>query len=130
MDEHGIELDPRLQIDVPFEMRHAREAINDFLAGDANFDAAVCSSDVMALSVIATLNESSLEVPGDVAVVGYDDIGIASYGNPSLTTIRQNIRSAGRALVESLLKIIDGQQSDDTTLPSELVLRQSSGKAK
>tara|TARA_R110002096_G_scaffold154_13_gene819 strand:- start:907 stop:1905 length:999 start_codon:yes stop_codon:yes gene_type:complete len=130
LDEHGIELDPRLQIDVPFEMRHAREAINDFLAGDANFDAAVCSSDVMALSVIATLNESSLEVPGDVAVVGYDDIGIASYGNPSLTTIRQNIRSAGRALVESLLKIIDGQQSDDTTLPSELVLRQSSGKAK
>ncbi|MGB5447879.1 MAG: LacI family DNA-binding transcriptional regulator [Woeseiaceae bacterium] len=127
LDEQGIKSNPKLQIDVPFEMQHARESINEFLAGDSGFDAAVCSSDVMALSVIATLNESGREVPGDVAVVGYDDIGLASYGNPSLTTIRQNIRSAGRVLVESLLKIIDGQQADDTTLPSELVVRQSSG---
>ena len=130
LDEQGIEFDPGLQIDVPFEMQHARESINTFLAGDSMFDAAVCSSDVMALSVIATLNESGREVPGDVAVVGYDDIGLASYGNPSLTTIRQNIRSAGRVLVESLLKIIDGEQVDNTTLPSELVVRQSSGQGR
>ena len=130
LDEQGIEFDPGLQIDVPFEMQHARESINTFLAGDSMFDAAVCSSDVMALSVIATLNESGREVPGDVAVVGYDDIGLASYGNPSLTTIRQNIRSAGRVLVESLLKIIDGEQAEDTTLPSELIVRQSSGQGK
>ena len=130
LDEQGITFNPGLQIDVPFEMQHAREPINKFLASDAKFDAAVCSSDVMALSVIATLNESGLKVPHDVAVVGYDDIGLASYGNPSLTTIRQNIRSAGRVLGESLLKIIDGQQADDTTLPSELVVRQSSGREK
>lgn len=131
LQEQGIQFNPDLQIDVPFEMQHARESINEFLANTTiHFDAAVCNSDVMALSVIATLNESGLEVPADVAVVGYDDIGLASYGNPSLTTIRQNIRQAGRVLVKSLLKIIDGQQANSTTLASELIVRQSSGQRK
>lgn len=130
LQEYGIEFNASLQVDIPFEMQHAREALLKFRGNNRNFDAALCSSDVMALSVIATLNESGLEVPKDVAVVGYDDIGLASYGNPSLTTIRQNIRSAGRVLVKSLLKIIDGQQADNTTISSELVVRQSSGQKK
>ncbi len=125
--EHGIDFDPELQIDVPFEMVHARESINDLLASHANFDSALCSSDVMALSAIATVSEFGLSVPDDVAIVGYDDIGLARYGSPSLTTVRQNIRWAGRVLVESLLSILNGQKVADTTLSSELVVRQSCG---
>ena len=124
--EFGIEFNAALQAAIPFEMQHAREALLQFYGDNRNFDAALCSSDVMALSVIATLNETGLTVPGDVAVVGYDDIGLASYGNPSLTTIRQNIRSAGRVLVESVLGLINGESVTDTTLASELVVRKSS----
>jgi len=130
LQEYGICFTAALQVDMPFEMQHARESLLQFHGDNKNFDAALCSSDVMALSVIATLNESGLKVPDDVAVVGYDDIGLARFGNPSLTTIRQNIRSAGGVLVESLLKIIDGQQANDTTLSSELIVRQSSGSGK
>lgn len=130
LQDYGIGFNAALQVDMPFEMQHARESLLQFYGNNRNFDAALCSSDVMALSVIATLNESGLEVPDDVAVVGYDDIGLARFGNPSLTTIRQNIRSAGGVLVESLLKIIDGRQADDTTLSSELIVRQSSGSGK
>jgi len=126
LSEDGMKFNPDLQIDVPFEMQHARESIEDFLDSKTVFDAAVCSSDVMALSAIATLYESGLRVPQDVAIVGYDDIGLARYGSPALTTVRQNIRWAGRVLVESLLSILDGQQVADTTLSSELVIRQSS----
>lgn len=126
--EYGIKFNSDLQVNIPFDMRHAREALSQFLDSKKEFDAALCSSDVMALSVIATLNEFGKRVPNDVAVVGYDDIGLAQYGNPSLTTIRQSIRQAGRVLVESLLTIINGEKIADTTLSSELVVRQSSGQ--
>lgn len=126
LQENGLNLDPALQVEIAFEMQHARESLQEFLARKAKFDGVICSSDVMALSVMATLTESGLRVPFDVAVVGYDDIGLARYCNPSLTTIRQDIRAAGRVLVENLLKIINGQKVTDTTLRSELVVRQSS----
>ncbi len=125
--EHGEAHNPRLQIDVPFEMEHARQAIEDLLADKIQFDAAMCSSDVMALSAIATFNDAGLTVPDDVAVVGYDDIGLAQYSSPTLTTVSQNIRWGGRVLVESLLSIVNGQDVTDTTLASKLIVRQSSG---
>lgn len=128
LKENGLGFNPALQVDIAFEMQHARESLKEFLAHKALFDGVICSSDVMALSVMATLTESGLRVPFDVAVVGYDDIGLARYCNPSLTTIRQDIRAAGRALVESLLKIINGQKVTDIALRSELVVRQSSAE--
>ena len=127
LKEHGVKFDPGLQIEVPFEMEHARDAIEELLASRTNFDAAVCSSDVMALSAIATFNESGLRVPADIAIVGYDDIGLARYSSPTLTTVRQNIRWGGRVLVESLLSLLNGQTVADTTLSSELIVRQSCG---
>ncbi len=127
LKEHGVKFDPRLQIEVPFEMERARDAIEELLGSRTKFDAAVCSSDVMALSAIATINESGLRVPADIAIVGYDDIGLARYSSPTLTTVRQNIRWAGRVLVESLLSLLNGQTVADTTLSSELIVRQSSG---
>lgn len=124
--ENGLKFDPALQTDIEFEIEHARESVRKFLARRISFDGAVCTSDVMALSVMGTLSESGLRVPNDVGVVGYDDIGLARYCSPSLTTIRQDIHAAGRALVESLLKIINGEEVEDTMLRSELVVRRSS----
>ena len=68
-----------------------------------------------------------MHVPKDVAVVGYDDISLAAYSNPPLTTIRQNIRHAGRILVESVLGQIRGEHVPDTMVTSDLVIRKSSG---
>ena len=83
----------------------------------------------MALAAISTFTELGLNVPKDIAVVGYDDIALASYSSPALTTVRQNIRWAGRVLVESVLGLINGDDVTDTTLQSELIVRQSSGAA-
>lgn len=127
LQEFGLAADQLLQIDVPFEMHHAREVISELIDTDVEFDAAVCVSDVMALSAIATLSEAGLRVPEDVAIVGYDDIGLAAFSSPPLTTVRQNIRWAGRILVESVLSLINGENVTDTTLTSELIVRQSCG---
>lgn len=127
LEEYDIAYDPALQIEVPFDMQHASERINQLLLSNVPFDAALCGSDVMALSAIATISAAGLSVPSDIAIVGYDDIGLARYGSPPLTTVKQNIRWAGRVLVESLLSIVNDQSVANTTLTSELVVRKSSG---
>lgn len=71
-------------------MDYAREVIREILELENNFDAVVCASNVMALSAIAMFNEVGLRVPEDIAVVGYDDIGLAAYSSPPLTTVRQS----------------------------------------
>ena len=125
--EYDLEPDPGLKVDVPFEMHHAREAVIDFADSEAELDAVFCISDVLALATISTLQELGVRVPEDVAVVGYDDIGLAAYSNPPLTTIRQYIHQGGRMLVESVLGLINGEKVTDTMLASELVVRKSSG---
>lgn len=125
--DHGLDADPRLRVDVPFEMHRAREVITEMLESGAELDAVVCISDVMALATISTLQEIGLQVPRDVAVVGYDDISLAEYSNPPLTTVRQNIRHGGRILVESILGLIQEEGVADAILSSELVVRRSCG---
>ena len=127
LKEFGIKADPNLKVDVPFEIHSAREAIIEFMASKASFDAVVCATDVMALASISAFQELGLRIPQDIAVVGFDDIGLAAYSSPSLTTVRQNIREAGRVLVESVLGIIRGEDVADTILPCELIVRRSSG---
>ena len=123
----GIEPDPNLKVDVPFEMHHAREAVINFMESDAKLDAVVCISDVLALATMSTFQELGVRVPEDIAVVGYDDINLAAYSSPPLTTIRQYIHQGGRILVESVLGLINGENVTDTMLKSELIVRKSSG---
>lgn len=125
--EFGIAEHADRVLDVPFDMRRAQAAFCGVLERRVRFDAAVCASDVMALSAIATFSEAGMRVPEDVAVVGYDDIGLAAYSRPPLTSVRQNIRWAGRVLVESVLGLINGEQVGDTSLASTLIVRRSCG---
>jgi LacI family transcriptional regulator len=66
-------------------------------------------------------------VPEDVSVVGFDDIQAAAFQNPSLTTIRQPLRSMGATAAKILLRRIRAQGSDPETVPviPELVIRES-----
>lgn len=127
LGEFGLPIDPALQVAVPFDIESAQRSVLAALESMPEIDAVACVSDVMALATISTLQERGLSVPGDVAVTGYDDIALAAYSNPPLTTVSQNIEMAGRVLVESLLRLIGGQQIDDTILESRLVVRRSSG---
>ena len=122
-----MDLDPALKIDVPFELHRAREVITDLLESNVELDSVVCLSDVIALATLSTFQELGLRVPEDIAVVGYDDITLAAYSSPQLTTVRQNIRHAGRILVESVLGLIRGEDVSDAMLASELIVRKSSG---
>jgi LacI family transcriptional regulator len=91
--------------------------------------AVVSASDLMAASAIQAAAERGLSVPGDLAVVGFDDIQIAALLQPSLTTIRQDKQGLGTAAAEALVRLIADSQMEAPviTLPVELVVRESSG---
>jgi len=90
--------------------------------------ALVCCNDLMALGAINALRGRGLQVGRDVGVSGFDDIPLAEYTHPSLTTIRQPIYEIGGRLVRMLVSIIRGQPPAETQviLPPELIVRESS----
>ncbi|MBW8184758.1 LacI family DNA-binding transcriptional regulator [Shewanella nanhaiensis] len=102
------------------------DATKQLLVSGQSFDAIFAASDLIAIGAIRALNERGLRVPEDIAVVGYDDIPVASFANPPLTTVKQNTQLAGEILVESLLKLIKGEEVSGQLIPTSLVIRGSS----
>jgi DNA-binding LacI/PurR family transcriptional regulator len=124
--EHGMAPDPQLQVPVSFLPEGGREAVRELLRRDVPFDAVFACSDLLAMTAINTLRQRGIDVPGQVAVVGYDDIELSNYFHPPLSTVRQPIRAAGQALVASLLELTEGREAPSRQLPTELVVRASS----
>jgi LacI family transcriptional regulator len=93
-------------------------------------DAVFAANDMMAVGCLAALREAGLRVPEDVALAGFDDIPIARYITPALTTIRVPIAALGSAALDTLTKVVDapeGQDSHTVVMPVELVVRRSCG---
>ena len=124
--EAEIPHDPALQLHASFDAGQARAAVTRLVESGARFDAVFACSDVLAMAVMQTLRLHGREVPGDVAVVGYDDIEWASHADPPLTTVRQPIAVAGTEIVSALLDVVGGEAVPPRTLPVELVVRRSS----
>jgi DNA-binding LacI/PurR family transcriptional regulator len=125
----GIDFDPRLQVATSFDAEACRRAVQRMIDDGIAFDAVFVVSDLLAMTVINTLRERGLGVPDDVSVVGFDDIVLASYFHPALTTVRQSLEDAAPAMVESLIAQIDGQAAPPRLLPTRLVVRGSSASA-
>jgi DNA-binding LacI/PurR family transcriptional regulator len=84
----------------------------------------------MAIGAMHALRDLGLDVPGDVSVVGFDDIDLASHVEPPLTTVRQPIRQKGEAAVRLLLAVVGetgGATPDHRRLETRLIVRGSSG---
>lgn len=125
LHEAGLDIDPALELPAPLEPSVAAGAVEAFCASHSNFDAAFCCSDVLALLITQALRATGRSVPGNVAVVGYDDMPLAAYCDPPLTTVHQPVAEAGIALVESLLAQLRGERPAPRTLPVWLEARRS-----
>ncbi len=115
-------------VDAPFDIEGARRAVAPLAAMYPAFDAIFAASDMIALAAIAALREQGVDVPRDVSVVGFDDVPAGAHVNPSLTTIRQDIKHGGKILVEKMLATLQGTPAGPETLPVELVVRESCGE--
>lgn len=96
--------------------------------GIADLDALVCGNDELALAIIARLTAAGIDVPGDLAVTGWDDTVTARYLSPGLTTVRQEVAELGARAARRLADRIAGEDvQEPTTVASTLVLRDSCG---
>jgi DNA-binding LacI/PurR family transcriptional regulator len=105
----------------------AYEAMRAHIRSGEKFDAVFGATDVIALSAVRAVIGAGLSVPGDVAVVGYDDISMAAHANPPLSTVRQDVQRGASLLVDALFRRIDGEDTPSATMPAELIVRESSG---
>jgi DNA-binding LacI/PurR family transcriptional regulator len=88
-------------------------------------DAVFANSDLIALGAVNAIRERGLRVPEDISVIGYDDISLAQYCSPPLTTIRQNIAESGRLLVQNLVQYLETGIVTNVSVPVDLIVRGS-----
>lgn len=121
----GIAPDPALLRNAISLEDEGYAAVRALLADGTAFDAVFAASDLIAIGAMRALAEAGLSIPGDVAVMGFDDIPAASMTNPPLTTVMQDLKGAGERLVETLMAQIEDRQRPAETLPARLVIRRS-----
>ncbi|WP_176084268.1 LacI family DNA-binding transcriptional regulator [Martelella sp. HB161492] len=123
----GLDDDPALIAEGDFLQRSGFEAAKRLLTLKSPPTAIFAANDISALGAYAAVREAGLDIPGDISIVGFDDIPLAAQMHPPLTTIRQPLQQMGRSAVNMLLALILGLEapSKQITLPAELVVRQS-----
>jgi DNA-binding LacI/PurR family transcriptional regulator len=91
-----------------------------------NIDAVFAASDLMAVGALHAIRQSGRKVPDDVAVIGFDDLPLATYTQPMLTTVHQPVEEIGAVAARRLLALMDGlDPGPNPVLPTSLVVRQS-----
>jgi len=107
-----------------FEMESGEAAIQKLLARGAEFDAVFAANDNMAIGAIEALRRAGKDVPGDVAVVGFDDIPLARH--LGISTVRVRIAELGERALARLLDGLKGNAGGDELHAPELVVRSTS----
>ena len=98
------------------------------LAGPDRPTAIVYANDLMAIAGMSVAAQRGIDVPGQLSIVGFDDIALAAHMHPPLTTVRQDVPGWGRAAAAALLSLIEGGEVESTTLPPpKLVRRETTG---
>jgi LacI family transcriptional regulator len=142
--ELGIKLDPALIVRLdstgwPLKTGHhpmtpeiSYKPMQALLEKTRDFTALFCFNDIAALGAIRALKDAGLSVPGDVSVVGFDDIQSAAFSTPSLTTVRQPLFEMGQRAAQILLERIADKEKPfpaEVVMAPELIVRESTGPA-
>ncbi len=118
--------DPDLVVHGDGKAEESRLAMTRLLALADPPTAVFCYNDVTAIGALRAIHSHGLRVPGDVSVVGFDDLAVASFTEPPLTTVRQPKELMGRMATEILLRLLTGpQEKTQVRLPGELIVRES-----
>ena len=127
LDAGGLPIDPDLLRDGNFHHSGGYEAAIELLALPDPPTAIFAGSDEQAFGVIEAARTAGLSVPDDLSVVGFDDLPVARWASPPLTTVRQPLAYMGRMAAQMLHNLIEGQELDSyhVELATELIVRAS-----
>jgi len=131
-DEIGITIKPELVVQLDRDISSPElgyPVVQQLLSGGRTFTALVAFNDMSAIGAIRALQDLGLSVPRDVSVIGFDDIKVAAFNNPRLTTIRQPLSNMGRIAAQCVLSQLNGSEPFRKLIlvEPELAVRESTG---
>ena len=127
LEEAGLPVIPELRIAADSHERFGFEATETLLQSGHAFDAIFAVTDAIAVGAMQALQNAGKKIPEDVAIVGFDDLPLASYVSPRLSTIRQDVQSAGELMVNKIVRLIEGEAVESQVIAPSLVVRESCG---
>ena len=129
----GLRANPAWLIEGDHTLDGGRDAMAKLLALQDLPTAVMCSNDMTAIGVQHAVFEAKLRIPDDFSLIGFDDVHLAEYTIPPLTTVRMACKDLARAAVFNLLWRIDPLQvpnRPETHIPTGLIVRQTTGLPK
>lgn len=133
MEEVGLPVEPKYQIEGNHTMEGGIEALKQLLRLPKPATAVLCSNDMTAIGVMRQAYEEGIKVPDDLSVIGFDDIRLAQFITPPLTTVKMSqteiARLAFHALLAELQRKNSSPNGDEYILRTSLVLRDSTAMA-
>jgi LacI family transcriptional regulator len=125
LTEAGIDVDESLVRISDYRRESARQPAVELLSRPDRPTAVFAANDLSAIGTMEIAQELGLDVPGDLSVIGFDDIPEAARTTPPLSTVRQPIQQMGSAAVELLIALLEGRTPETmhVRLPTSLVLR-------
>jgi len=123
----GVIIDSLHIVDGDFTFEGGRNSVQRALAAGIKFDCVFAHNDLSAAGALRAIHDAGLRVPDDVAIVGFDDVPLATYTEPTLTTVRQPLREMGQCAARMLMAHFDGTSLPGAPeiLPTALVVRGS-----
>src|SRR5262249_44294227 len=130
MRAHGIKTDPKLVREGTHTAEGGQQAMAAILRQQKRPTAVVCSNDWTAIGPLHAIDAAGLRVPEDLSMAGLDDIPLASYTSPPLTSVRMSAGDVGSTAFDALFRLIGGErlEGDIYQVPTRLVVRQSTTK--
>ncbi len=130
LKQHGIDLKPNFTFRGDYQYEAGLRASRDIDALSIKPTAVLASNDLMAIGCLVGLKELGYTIPEDISVMGVDDIAIAKFVDPPLTTVSLPLYELGRVGMESLIKLRYGEMkiSDTILLPHKLIVRKSTAQ--
>ena len=127
--EAGVECNERLRFAADNSEHQGYQATMQLVESGETCDAIFAGTDLIAIGAMRALQDGGRRVPEDVSVVGFDDMPLAAYVSPALTTVQQNSECGAEGLVTGIVGLIKGEPVESTLMAPRLVVRQSCGGA-
>jgi LacI family transcriptional regulator len=128
LQEAGISYDPLLVWDGRFTEEGGMSAMNEIMGKLPDVSAVFCASDLMALGAMRAAEHAGRAIPETISIIGYDDISLASYCAPKLTTVHQEKYELGYQAAQLLIDMLEGRQvRHKVVVNNELIVRESTG---
>lgn len=123
LEKFGLPSDSSLIYEGDFTVESGTEGIKTLLSANPEMTAVFFASDLMAIGGLRWAKEQGIEVPDEISIVGFDNIELAEFVSPSLTTIHQRRYEMGITAANSLVAMLDGEIPEGRILPPDIVVR-------